>query len=48
MTTKASEVEIKFDKVHAYLSKGEYLSCVSKSQKTVNLHGDKILEIKSA
>ena len=34
-TTKASEDEIKFDEVHAYLSKGEYPPCVSKSQKLV-------------
>ena len=30
-TTKPSEDEIKFDEVHAYLSKGEYPPCVSKS-----------------
>jgi len=34
-TTKPSEDEIKFDEVHAYLSKGEYPPCVSKSQKFV-------------
>ena len=36
-TTKPSEVEIKFDEVHAYLSKGqeEYPPCASKSQKLV-------------
>ena len=34
-TTKPSEVEIKFNKVHAYLSKGEYPPCASKSQKLV-------------
>ena len=28
-TTKPSEVEIKFDEVHAYLSKGEYPPCAS-------------------
>ena len=33
--TKASEDEIKFDEVHAYLSKGEYSPCVTKSQKLV-------------
>ena len=34
-TTKTSEVEIKFDEVYAYLSKGEYPPCASKSQKLV-------------
>ena len=34
-TTKPSEVEIKFDEVHAYLSKGEYPPCASKNQKLV-------------
>ena len=34
-TRKASEDEFKFDKVHTYLSKGEYPPCVTKSQKLV-------------
>ena len=32
-TTKQSEDEIKFDEVHAYLSKREYLPFVSKAKK---------------
>ena len=40
-TTKLSEDEIKFDEVHAYLSKGEYPPCVSKSleKKIQNISG---------
>ena len=40
-TTKPSEDEIKFDEVHAYLSKGECPPCVSKSleKKIQNISG---------